>query len=1393
MSSDYEFDDLDPETLTQLDYLESTQQLTASTVILPPPPPPAAPHANPAPAPSKFQPARSVSTPTNILASTSRTTAAPAGPPAQEQPAQPTFPVPPAAADSDDYDAFFDADESTDFTRLDAMVEDVLAGRGVEPEVQNQRAFARVHSFGGGGAGRQTTLDGGLVPEKPPSRSSVATHGSAHGGLHRVQSAPVEMARNRKTKKWDHTAFSKTGKRKGSKAKGRGRGGDDEDEQEEIEFEQFPAPFINPSAWVRSRQATLLTQDADYIFFPGHILCRPPPPMKLKPDPLEIKKWWYPTNVSKRDYQFNISRHCLFENTLVALPTGLGKTFIAGVVMLNYYKWFPEGKVIFVAPTKPLVSQQIDACHKTCGIPGRDAIELTGEVKTVNRSEAWQKKRVFYMTPQTLFNDLKNGNCDPQEIVLLVIDEAHRATGEYAYATVVRHLMAKNPHFRVLALSATPGGTIEAVQNVIDALHISHIECRHEENLDIARYMKTKDVKLHLVEMNEGAAKIRDLLGRAMVPLIADVQRSGLCRGNPDPAAFSAFRAQSAMGEIGARPPSERRNLASKFPVLSKLGTLARAMGYLLEGTVGMCYESLKENMAKTNKDGKPGSLSKDPNAQAVMQELERQAVQGFAVHPKMVELKNILLQYFAANIHDPDAPEGAPNAPERTCAMVFTNNRAAVEEIVDYLKQEQPMLRPTPFIGQGTDKKGKKGLAQREQLEIIQRFKKGEFNVMVSTSIGEEGLDIGEVDLVVCYESPKTPVRMLQRVGRTGRKRQGYVHVLLSVGREEKNWDQAKDKYTELQQIIMRGQELEFYADVERLIPEHVKPECVEQVMLIEEYDREATIRERLKPPAAPKGTKRKRGDDVPAGAVNGFVSASALRPKDASVADMLKQQKPKRRKMKATTFNEEPPVDGETDDEIEAGLSAPPRHPRSQSLPEKSSTKKIRAKGQRKIKAKRVMDARKLTASQLAKQGADDSDDDEIERGLSSRPRRSPTRSASPGDGPSSSLLHEVPLPEARGSASDEAVLDLCTTDDEEEKEREPLFLPSSDPLSASVSRTLELSPTLKRSRSAQPSSPARGPSPRQDKRNLAWLLGSDDENSDSERPDKASREILPPSRPLVRSTLDAIEISDSEIEVTMDALKPRTPSSSPVVVVSPAQPVAGPSRPRRDFADMPPPVMLPSRFGGFSRPSLNKTQPASQEPFFSVGPRKKRVRPMEQHDSLSSPSVDGSPALKRLQRGPRPLAPGPLSSSPVAQRPAKKPKKIRVYDTAAVGKRNQFLDVEAGHSGEELSAGSDDGGDPELSSEGDNSFLAEPGGTQMSPSYDQNAVYRQSLLSQAPQGWGPRFGNGPVRRGAVPYAAREGARRAAMLSSDGERDSEPDDYEMGSFVVDDEAEVF
>lgn len=95
-------------------------------------------------------------------------------------------------------------------------------------------------------------------------------------------------------------------------------------------------------------------------------------------DSSSAKVWIYPTNYPIREYQLKISEAALFQNTLVCLPTGLGKTFIASVVMYNFYRWYPSGKIVFMAPTKPLVAQQIEACYKVMGIPQAHMAELTG-------------------------------------------------------------------------------------------------------------------------------------------------------------------------------------------------------------------------------------------------------------------------------------------------------------------------------------------------------------------------------------------------------------------------------------------------------------------------------------------------------------------------------------------------------------------------------------------------------------------------------------------------------------------------------------------------------------------------------------------------------------------------------------------------------------------------------------------------------------------------------------------------------------------------------------------------------------------------------------------------------------------------------------------------------
>lgn len=150
----------------------------------------------------------------------------------------------------------------------------------------------------------------------------------------------------------------------------------------------------------------------------------------------------------------------------MSLPTGLGKTFIAAVVMFNFYRWYPTGKIVFMAPTRPLVKQQVDACYDIMAIPKDVTAELTGINKNSVRNDIWLDKRVFFVTPQVLQNDLDKCPELASLIKLIVVDEAHKAKGNYAYCEVIKKIKSQAKYFRVLALSATPGNSINDIGEV---------------------------------------------------------------------------------------------------------------------------------------------------------------------------------------------------------------------------------------------------------------------------------------------------------------------------------------------------------------------------------------------------------------------------------------------------------------------------------------------------------------------------------------------------------------------------------------------------------------------------------------------------------------------------------------------------------------------------------------------------------------------------------------------------------------------------------------------------------------------------------------------------------------------------------------------------------------
>ncbi|THU94870.1 P-loop containing nucleoside triphosphate hydrolase protein [Dendrothele bispora CBS 962.96] len=1216
------------------------------------------------------------------------------------------FPIPPPLSKNISLsdDSFND---SLDFNETELQILDQIEK---DHQTQTNQLFNATRASSKGTV--QTTLFGGIVP----SGSSAAPSHPA-----RLSRQPSGQ-QSRKSKKWDHTVFAKSGMRSTKKGKEKMR--HDEEGEEEVEFEQFPAPFIPIG---------------------------PPPPMKVKPDLLEAKHWIYPLNNPKRDYQFNIVRHCLFENTIVALPTGMGKTFVAGVVMLNYYRWFPDGKIVFVAPTKPLVAQQIEASHKTCGIPGSDAVQLTGDIARANRNRAWQEKRVFYMTPQTFQNDLATGNCDPLDIILLVVDEAHRATGDYAYNKIVRFMMAKNPHFRVLALTATPGGTPDAVQAIVDGLHISRIEIRDDDSLDLRQYIHEKKVEQHIISMSEDVHAVKDLLLKLMDHVFKPISRFWW---HPKPNFLRIHPyAFTARGQ-GLKP--DERWAGAGF---NNIANLARVLGYLMEGTIGMCYTALQDLGREPDKPSKAKKpLRSEPLFQAVMAELESQRAQGFSIHPKMEKMKNILIQHFGARLNDPDEPEESVRG---TKAMVFVTNRQAVDEVIEELEAQKPLIRAS------------------RNYQVIKRFKEDEFNVLVATSIGEEGLDIGEVDLIICYDAQKTPIRMLQRFGRTGRKRQGTVHVLLSEGREDQNMDKAKASHKEVQKSIVRGDQLELYDDVERLLPDNIHPQCLEKVMEIQEYVREEGTRKRaaggdnLKKP-----TKRKRNDDVgrniPMGASTGFVPVSELLIKGA--------KKQRGKKLTLHEVDEDAGEDDDVDEDLEAGYQRPPlKKSKSTAAPSSKSAERGKLRKSKTLEPKQSKKKKKdipqLTASQLSAKGVDDENDMEIEQGIIPSRMPPPVTSSTLSNNLFSGKEAQRSL-SSNNTAAGQKIIEISDSDNDMPQEIE-----NSDPTQDS---------------------------PEKQKANdsIAWLL-SDDEDQNH------ALEIVDSSPLFPHRTFPSPNLADESIEFLDSRSPDRCNSykrfdylddvefSSPVftnktvnrprVPTSPADEsvefVEGPST-KEQWEDMPPPP-LPARF--MTAAALME-EDLAPEPSFAVRPagkKRNRVPLVEESPVVVRPSrlrrreeiVEESPELARSSRLYKRREKEPSNPKPKKGR-SRPGNKLRAQD-------NPLYDFEAVHSGDDVSEGSSNDEDDE-ESESDRQFVEELPETQVSPSYNQTLAYRQSLLTQA--AGGPAFTSRPVRNPkGYRLDSRMSNRRRPGVSSSPPMDSDtPDEYMLGSFVVDDEAEI-
>ncbi|XP_025775097.1 Fanconi anemia group M protein [Puma concolor] len=536
--------------------------------------------------------------------------------------------------------------------------------------------------------------------------------------------------------------------------------------------------------------------------------------------------WIYPTNCPVRDYQLHIARTSLFCNTLVCLPTGLGKTFIAAVVMYNFYRWFPSGKVVFMAPTKPLVTQQIEACYRVMGIPQSHMAEMTGSTQALTRKEIWRSKRVLFLTPQVMVNDLSRGACPAAEIKCLVIDEAHKALGNYAYCQVVRELVKYTDHFRILALSATPGSDIKVSKM---SFHLLIVE----------------NIRTFVLEAFASSLIQRNVLMRRDIPNLTKYQiilARDQFRKNPSPN-IVGIQQGIIEGEFAICI-----SLYHGYELLQQMGmrSLYFFLCGIMDGTKGMTraknelsrnedfmklYNHLECMFAHTRGTSASGS--------STIQKGDKDKNFVYS-HPKLKKLEEVVVEHFKS--------WNTQNASEKKCAetrvMIFSSFRDSVQEIAEMLLKHQPIIRVMTFVGHASGK-SMKGFTQKEQLEVVKQFRSGGYNTLVSTCVGEEGLDIGEVDLIICFDAQKSPIRLIQRMGRTGRKRQGRIVVILAEGREERTYNQSQcNKRSIYKAISGNRQVLHFYQGSPRMVPDGINPELHKMFITCGVYEPEKPSR---------------------------------------------------------------------------------------------------------------------------------------------------------------------------------------------------------------------------------------------------------------------------------------------------------------------------------------------------------------------------------------------------------------------------------------------------------------------------------------------------------------------------------------------------------------------
>jgi Fanconi anemia group M protein len=469
----------------------------------------------------------------------------------------------------------------------------------------------------------------------------------------------------------------------------------------------------------------------------------------------------YLDGIQPRDYQQKIYESCMTKNCLVVLPTGIGKTLISLMLAIHRLEKYPVGKVVFLAPTKPLTEQHLIYFKKYLPDLFADIQLFTGNVNAEKRKKIFQLADIIFSTPQCVANDLRNGLYDLKEVCLLVEDEAHRCIKNYDYNYVAKKYQEQAANPRILGLTASPGSDTSRIKQICKNLAIEEVELRTRESEDVSKYLQELEFEKIEVDFPPEFEEMRHVLKEIFNNFVDELKSRRVLYELPTKT--NLINLQKRLSSSLARS-SKNFNYMLGASACAQAIKLQHALELLETQTLESFNNYLKNLFNQAAKKQSKGvvKLVAKPEFNFVYMRSNELLAKNFE-HPKLGKIAEII-------------EEESKN--KKIKIIIFTQFRETAVSVTKRINKI-PGINSKVFVGQA--KKKETGLTQKDQKRIIEEFSRGEINALCATSIGEEGLDIPEVNAVIFYEPVPSAIRKIQRAGRTARLMKGKLIILIT------------------------------------------------------------------------------------------------------------------------------------------------------------------------------------------------------------------------------------------------------------------------------------------------------------------------------------------------------------------------------------------------------------------------------------------------------------------------------------------------------------------------------------------------------------------------------------------------------------------------------------